>query len=63
MKKTRTPLGIYVHIPFCRSKCLYCDFYSLPQAEDQIKRYVKALCAHIAQIAQYTGDYQVDTVY
>lgn len=63
MKKARTPLGIYVHIPFCRSKCLYCDFYSLPQAEDQIKRYVKALCAHIAQIAQYTGDYQVDTVY
>ena len=23
------PLGIYVHIPFCKSKCEYCDFYSL----------------------------------
>ena len=23
------PLGIYVHVPFCRSKCEYCDFYSL----------------------------------
>ena len=63
MKQSKTPLGIYVHIPFCRSKCLYCDFYSLPQAEDRIKRYVKALCANISQIAQYTGGYQVDTVY
>ena len=29
------PLGIYVHIPFCRRKCAYCDFYSLscPQEE------------------------------
>ena len=27
--KNKTPLGIYVHVPFCRSKCQYCDFYSL----------------------------------
>ena len=26
--KNKTPLGIYVHIPFCKSKCQYCDFYS-----------------------------------
>ena len=23
------PLGLYIHIPFCKSKCVYCDFYSL----------------------------------
>ena len=27
------PLGLYIHIPFCRSKCAYCDFYSLAGAE------------------------------
>ena len=29
MQDLRRPLGIYVHVPFCRSKCEYCDFYSL----------------------------------
>ena len=28
----KKPLGIYVHVPFCRSKCEYCDFYSIPGA-------------------------------
>ena len=35
-------LGIYIHIPFCRSKCDYCDFYSLAGREDQMDRYQKA---------------------
>ena len=26
-------LGLYIHIPFCKAKCIYCDFYSLPRAE------------------------------
>ena len=30
----KTPLGIYVHIPFCKSKCQYCDFYSLACKDD-----------------------------
>ena len=29
MAKQAHPLGLYLHIPFCRSKCAYCDFYSL----------------------------------
>ena len=29
------PLGIYVHIPFCKSKCEYCDFYSLGGSRDR----------------------------
>ena len=28
-RKNKNPLGIYIHVPFCRSKCQYCDFYSL----------------------------------
>ena len=31
-------LGIYVHIPFCKHKCDYCDFYSLAGAEEQTAR-------------------------
>ena len=29
-------LGIYVHIPFCRSKCQYCDFYSLGGSQKEL---------------------------
>ena len=32
--KKKKSLGIYVHIPFCRSKCEYCDFYSLGGARN-----------------------------
>ena len=38
-------LGLYIHIPFCKSKCLYCDFYSLPSRDDWMDRYTAALIA------------------
>ena len=40
-------LGLYIHIPFCRSKCDYCDFYSLSSRSDRMDDYQKALLAHI----------------
>ena len=43
-----TSPGIYVHIPFCRSRCGYCDFVSTADMEDGIESYVKALCREIA---------------
>ena len=36
-RKDKTPLGIYIHVPFCRSKCAYCDFYSLPCKDDKLR--------------------------
>ncbi len=39
--------GIYIHIPFCNSKCPYCDFYSYRCKEDEQKRYVDALIDEI----------------
>ena len=39
MKRERSPLGLYVHIPFCRQKCAYCDFYSLPHSEAKMDDY------------------------
>ena len=42
-------LGIYIHIPFCASKCSYCDFYSLAGCEHLMPEYHKALLAHLAR--------------
>ena len=63
MKKPVKPLGLYLHIPFCRSKCIYCDFYSLAHAEDRMDRYTAALCRQLAEIAQWTTAHTVDSVY
>jgi len=63
VKKPVKPLGLYIHIPFCKSKCIYCDFYSLPRAEDRMDRYVSALCRQLAEIAQRTTAHTVDSVY
>jgi len=57
------PLGLYIHIPFCRSKCLYCDFYSLARSEERMDAYVSALCASLRDAAPRTAGYTVDTVY
>lgn len=37
------PVGIYIHVPFCRQKCPYCDFYSLSSSEKIKTDYVNAL--------------------
>ena len=63
MKKSYKPLGLYIHIPFCKSKCIYCDFYSLPQAEHHMDRYVSALCRQLAEISRQTTAHEVDTIY
>ena len=60
---TRPTLGIYVHIPFCRSKCDYCDFYSLAGQESRMDEYQKALLSHIRETAPLADGFQVDTVY
>lgn len=56
-------LGVYVHIPFCKSKCAYCDFYSLANCQALMDPYVKALCAHFRESARFDKKYTVDTVY
>ena len=45
--KNKNELGIYIHIPFCVHKCIYCDFLSSPADEKTRKRYVKALIREI----------------
>ena len=57
--KNRQRLGIYIHIPFCISKCIYCDFCSAPADDETKEHYVDALCREIAvagERAEAEGD-------
>ena len=63
MKTAAKPLGLYVHIPFCKQKCAYCDFYSLSGNEGLMDDYTAALCAHLTETAPFAAGHTVDTVY
>lgn len=57
-------LGLYFHIPFCLSKCRYCDFCSFPHTEASLRaRYVEALISEIEASADDFHAYTVDTVF
>ncbi|MGN0369372.1 MAG: radical SAM family heme chaperone HemW [Butyrivibrio sp.] len=57
-------LGVYIHIPFCVSKCIYCDFLSAPSDDSTKERYVKALLEEIKEFAALHGDnYIVKSVF
>ncbi len=56
-------LGLYLHVPFCVSKCPYCDFYSTPAFdEDLLDRYTAALCRALDEAAAAHGE-PADTLY
>lgn len=61
MKK---PLSIYVHIPFCKHKCLYCDFLSYDDKTNTTKiEYVNALTSEIRMYKPYADRYTVQSIY
>ena len=63
-RKHKIPLGIYIHVPFCRSKCQYCDFYSLTGKKDcDFDGYTEAVCTHIREAGLQAPNHIVDTVY
>ena len=63
-RSAKTPLGIYVHVPLCRSKCQYCDFYSVTTKDDRtLDGYLDAVCAHIREAGALAPGYLVDTIY
>lgn len=61
--RTGRQLGLYIHIPFCVQKCLYCDFLSAPAGEGERERYVEALCREIVREGKTYADYTVRTIY
>jgi oxygen-independent coproporphyrinogen-3 oxidase len=53
-------LGLYIHVPFCRTKCRYCNFYSIPIADYDPGEIV---CAMVAEMERYKLGRSVKTVY
>ncbi|MCD8182608.1 MAG: radical SAM family heme chaperone HemW [Bacteroides sp.] len=54
--------GIYIHIPFCRTRCIYCDFYSTTRSELK-ECYIRALCKELRMRRDYLRGEAVETVY
>jgi oxygen-independent coproporphyrinogen III oxidase len=57
------PAGIYIHIPFCRSRCSYCDFATGMYSAEAAERYVRALVSEIESWDVVDPPQAVDTIY
>lgn len=55
--------GLYLHIPFCSGKCLYCDFFSKATSKDEINTYVTNMLARLEYYAEVYRNKQFDTIY
>ncbi len=56
-------VGLYVHIPFCRQRCAYCDFSSWAGRDELIKPYTSAVCAELSLLHDQLGNWEPATVY
>ena len=54
--------GIYIHIPFCKRRCIYCDFFSTTQSEKKTA-YVHALCQELEMRKDYLENEEIETIY
>ena len=60
----KKPLALYLHIPFCKRKCAYCDFLSFPATKEAQWRYCNYLCREIEQAAVcYADEYRISTIF
>ena len=55
--------GIYIHVPFCRHKCSYCDFVSFPDKIDYAEAYMACLYKELKMRGEELKNYTFDTVY
>lgn len=54
---------IYIHVPFCKSRCIYCDFYSTTCPDTVRTRYVEAACAELAARKDYLPEGPIRSIY
>lgn len=57
------PVSIYIHIPFCKKKCNYCDFLSFANKENEIDSYLNALILEIKSYKNILKDNLIKTVF
>ena len=56
-------IGVYIHIPFCKSKCIYCDFNSFAKKDNCIEEYINAVIKEIKEYAKQNKDVLIKTIY
>lgn len=56
-------LGIYIHIPFCKKKCAYCDFVSFSNKQNLVNEYIETLKKEINKYKLNKEEYLVNTIY
>ena len=54
--------GLYIHIPFCERKCIYCDFYSI-EDRSSIDRFLEALTIEMSSTASLVGELRFETIF
>ncbi len=57
------PLELYLHIPFCRQKCAYCDFLSGPWDEETQEQYVNVLVQEMQHVSEEAAGRKVSTIF
>ena len=56
--------GIYFHIPFCKTRCIYCDFFSATEVEGgKVDEYVETICQELCERKAYLNGHSVETIY
>ena len=57
--------GIYIHLPFCSVKCMYCDFYSITDSNDRIEDFINSLISEIRlfKLQKYSYKWKFDTLF
>lgn len=56
-------ISIYVHIPFCSSKCYYCDFTSFTNQKSRIEEYINSLITELSIYKEKLEDYRIKTIF
>ncbi len=60
---TQRQIELYIHVPFCKQKCAYCDFLSAPADEETIHRYVRALQRELMLRCRQAAGYEVISIF
>jgi oxygen-independent coproporphyrinogen-3 oxidase len=56
-------IGMYIHIPFCKSMCPYCPYNRIPYQEDMVQPYIEALLSEIEQYSSRLGKIEISSIY